>query len=81
MKIQLCCAPKNINLRIILVSGKNRTRLSELGFIKDKIICVKNATNNHETISVQIMDSVIGLRKVEAEKILVETLEDSNVHI
>ena len=45
MKIQLCCAPKNINLRIIRVSGKNRTRLSELGFIKDKIICVKNATN------------------------------------
>lgn len=81
MKIQLCCAPTNINLRILRVSGNNRSRLSELGFIKDKIICVKNATNNHETISVQVMNSMIALRKVEAEKILVETLEDSNVHI
>lgn len=81
MKIQLCCAPTNINLRILHVSGNNRSRLSELGFIKDKIICVKNATNNHETISVQVMNSMIALRKVEAEKILVETLEDSNVHI
>ena len=70
-----------MNLKIIKVSGKNRTRLSELGFNKNNIICVKNATNNHETISVQVMNSMIALRKVEAEKILVETLEDSNVHI
>jgi Fe2+ transport system protein FeoA len=81
MKIQLCCAPVNTKLKILSVTGENRCRLSELGFSKNNIIFIKNATFNHGTITVSVKDSLIALRHDEAEYITVEISEDIDVHI
>lgn len=81
MKIQLCCAPVNTKLKILSVIGDNRCRLSELGFSKNNIIFIKNATYNHGTITVSVKDSLIALRHDEAEYITVEIIEEIDVHI
>ena len=81
MKIQLCCAPLNTQLTIISLTGKNRNRLSELGFSKNEIVFVKNATHNHETLSINVKGSLVALRKDEAKHIIVELEGEKDVHI
>jgi hypothetical protein len=81
MKIQLCCAPLNTQLKIISLTGKNRGRLSEMGFNKNEIVFVKNATYNHETLSINVKGSIVALRKDEAKHIIVELEGEKDVHI
>lgn len=72
MKIQLCCAPINTQLKIISLTGKNRNRLSEMGFSTNEIIFIQNATLNHNTLSINVKGCNIALRKDEARHIIVE---------
>ncbi len=81
MKIQLCCAPLNTQLKIISLNGKNRNRLSEMGFSKNEIVFVQHATFNHETLSINVKGFVVALRKDDAQHIIVELEGEKDVHL
>ena len=52
-----------------------------MGFSKNEIVFVKQATFNHETLSINVKGFVVALRKDDAQHIIVELEGEKDVHL
>lgn len=78
MVIKLCCANVKVKYKIISVSGINKCRLLEMGFIRNSIVEIINKNSNYGPFEVKLKNYRLALRIEEAENILVKSLDKNN---
>lgn len=71
MEQKLCCIEENIACEIYSISGPNKCRLLELGFTRGAAVKIIRKSIFNGPIEVEIRNSKIALRNIEAENILV----------
>lgn len=71
MEIRLCCVNENVVCVIYSITGQNKCRLLEMGFIRGAEIKIIRKSVMNGPLEIQIRNFKIALRKEEAANILV----------